>query len=506
MAITQEQFMQGLLDASKKGVGELSNALRDLKISYNQDTLQNLSDAQLIDLYAKQGAQQAGGFDQEVYNEIKASRENKIRLQGDKGRQAIRDDIVEFNEGLQHSIADIVRNVSKAQTAEDEGRGNAATRNTLAAWEAGTGLGQEKIFNRLFGSIEASNEAGVLTQSIDEIFAPFMGEAFSPEAQVAAEQAAFEAGGIPGGPTSSGAVGREGQTTTVRRSGDTYEIVGADGTVLESGLASMQDALARQTERQSGAYPDVTGAFAPAADGGTGTSGGTGTFLDGVDTSGLSDEAIANLQSLYTGLLDSEVGMELLTQTVLTDEDMTNILNKAREQITGSGSYYEQTFNRALETFDASLSYAAQQRELALAQERLQATMAKEQLTAGEAEGGRAFSGLRALSEERLSEQLQNVAESSELQFGESIRQLGTQAEDYLGSSALAGANIPSVSGQQIFTQTGGVRGSLERSAETDVQLTADELAREEAIKRLVPLAAEEFNASGALDELVNQY
>lgn len=52
---------------------------------------------------------------------------------------------------------------------------------------------------------------------------------------------------------------REGQTTTVQQQADgTYAVVGADGSVLQDKIGTLQEALIVQTERQSGGTPTIS--------------------------------------------------------------------------------------------------------------------------------------------------------------------------------------------------------------------------------------------------------
>lgn len=72
--------------------------------------------------------------------------------------------------------------------------------------------------------------------------------------------------GTQGVAAKEGAVARTGENLTITQNDDgTYSVVGVDtGTEFATGLDSVSDALARQTELATGSMPDEVGAFAPA--------------------------------------------------------------------------------------------------------------------------------------------------------------------------------------------------------------------------------------------------
>lgn len=294
---------------------------------------------------------------------------------------------------------------------------------------------------------------------------------------------------------SSGGYMREGERTLVKQQPDgTYAVVGeTTGNILEGGFTSINDALSRQTARQSGSTPNVSGAF------GSSSGGYTSSILDnaGVNYNGLTESEIKDLEAVYEGagnsslLNDALSSPDIFDVTRISDEDMTAFLDEAREFVTGKGSAYEQTFTRAKENFERTLEFQAQERSSQVAQEKLDLAMSMEATAEDAAERGVATSEIRQKAESRLEEQAANIAASSRRAFDFNIQDYVKGTEDYLGSEALAGANIPGIAGVSLPEITPGIRGSLEREAEADVQLKAGELQDAARVRSQEILAGE---------------
>jgi len=339
----------------------------------------------------------------------------------------------------------------------------------------------------------------------------------------------------PASTSRPGALGNTGEGLNIRQQPDgTFSVIGANtNTVYKAGLANESDANAFATGLQSGSTPTLAGrpdllygppqpgqtvepfidpatgatvtprvataeeiaqhaagtlpAYNPGGQAG-GSTGGGSSILDeaGVNYNGLTPSEIEDLEAVYTNAGNDQTVMDkVFAMQEVTDEDTKSFLDRAREFITGKGSAYEQTIRRAKENYERTLENQALERESQMAQEKLAAQEAVDSNSANAAEGGLAFSGIRAKAQKKIEDQARNIAESSRRSFDFNLGTYQRDTEDYLGSANLAGAKLPTIQGVDLPKLSEGIRGSLERQAETDVQLKADQLqAQDTAINQ----------------------
>ena len=288
-------------------------------------------------------------------------------------------------------------------------------------------------------------------------------------------------------------MGKTGEGLRIRQLDDgLYEVYGVStGKVYQSGIKDLNEALSAQTTIQSGATPGATPVATPTGGAGVSTStdiggitadGSTGyrsSILDGagVNYNGLSESEIKDLEAMYSNAGNSTSLMDkVFSMQEITADDTKNFLDEAREFITGKGSAYEQSFTRARENYERTIENQALNRKLQMEQEELAKQEALTQTAESAADTGTAFSGIRRKAEGKIQEQARNIAESSRRAFDFGTGSYQRETEDYLGSKALTGAKLPAIEGVDIPSLTPGIRGSLERQAETDVQLKADAL------------------------------
>lgn len=304
-------------------------------------------------------------------------------------------------------------------------------------------------------------------------------------------------------PTGGGAanMGKTGEGLQIRKAANgQYEVYGVtSGKVYQAGIADLNEALSAQTTIQSGATPGrtPTGAAGETAvpGGNTGTASGyRSSVLDGagVNYNGLTESEIKDLEAVYSNAGNStDLMNKVFSMQEVTADDTKKFLDDAREFITGKGSSYEQSFTRARENYERTLENNALNREQQMVQEKLAEQTALEDTATGAADGGLAFSGIRKKAEGKVQEQARNIAESSRRSFNFDTGTYQRGTEDYLGSKNLEGAKLPSIQGVDNPTLTPGIRGSLERSAEVDVQQKADDLQAADSAANKEILAGE---------------
>jgi len=316
----------------------------------------------------------------------------------------------------------------------------------------------------------------------------------------ASEVSSGSTGGIPGHTTP----GHTGEYLNIVDNGDgTFDIVGESGKSYETGM-TLQDALAKQTELQSGAFPSspVTVTSGTATNE-SGINPDTGLPYN-IDLSAMTEYQIAYLQKVSElASTNYDLLNSLLGSYRITDEDIAGFLETAKAEV---GPYYTQILTRGLEDFTNALEVEAQSRALELESEALQRAQAIRGAQSSLEASGLTFSGEAvrqlgaegATSEERLGTSIPEgeipqayrlLASSTQAQYDQDIRDLTRTAEEYYGSSALTGATIPTLNGQAVTSITPDVKGTLEAEQTTVEETRADELATEEAIRRAMTLS-----------------
>ena len=309
-------------------------------------------------------------------------------------------------------------------------------------------------------------------------------------------------------------VGRTGDVLSIVDNGDgTYDLVGANGTVYETGITGIDNALSRQTELQSGATPGRTATAEPTYQ--TGIDPATGLPYN-LDYSQFDAEQIAYLEKVADlATSNPDLLSKALGDFAITDDDINSFLEKASQEV---APYYDQIFTRGMEDYSNALRVRTEARARELEQEQLTRAQQLRDTRASFEAAGLTFSGeaVRTLGTEsaytteslgtdvpigELPQQQGLLASSSLAQFEEDIRSTGRSYEDVYGAGALMGAETPSLSGEAVFTPTEGVRGSLEREKETNIQTRADELAAAEAVNRAIPLMD---LSGGSVEDLSN--
>jgi len=428
------------------------------------------------------------------------------RFSGMKRGSVIRridQNFTELQEDIQNELSNIANQrdfsgLNAEQLArEQSGLQNDAFRNRVESLQASL---------EHLGSItgeDQSAQISSLDQVVNDIFGSspgaLAGTQFAPEGTVRTESGFIGASDAP----QAGAQGHTGETLSYNS--QTGEITGTTtGTVYGTEM-DPSAANALMTELQSGGTQDLQGAFDAELQAAYDDIQYQSDILDnaGVNYTGLTESEITDLEQVYSAAGQSDSLMQnIITMQEITDEDVQGFLDEATQFYTGEGSYYAQTFQRATENFQRELTFQAEERERALAMEKLQAAASRKQARAGLEASGMTFTGAgkELLGEESafetdvqglLQQEEDILTSSAQARFEKGIEDYGRAQEEYLGSSALAGIAIPEVAGQSIFGVTPDVRGSLEREQETNIQTLAQELQASEEEFRQGSLASQ---------------
>lgn len=305
----------------------------------------------------------------------------------------------------------------------------------------------------------------------------------------ASDSQQLDALGKPIAPVPASAAGsRAGEPLAGRQGADgKWMVVGTDsGNVFQAGLPDAAAAEAYINRQATGGTADAIGAFAEVPAGAAPKSG----VLDaaGINYNGLTESEIKAAEATYLkSQNDDSLVDKVFNMQAITEEDTKFFLERAAQE---QDPYYNQMFSRAGEDYVRSLEYQAKEREAQVAREKIDAAAALESAAAESADAGLATSGIRKKAEQRLSRQAMDIAASSRRRFEYDAATTGRTAEDYLGSSALAGLKLPDIAGAPVFAPSGNVRGSLERERESNKLIRAGELEADEIARRTETLAA----------------
>lgn len=303
---------------------------------------------------------------------------------------------------------------------------------------------------------------------------------------------------------------REGQTTTVRQGIDgNWDVVGADGTILETGIGSQAEALAIQQQRQGGSTPDATGAFASDTSGdGTVTEKTTeDTVTDGTTSETTGETTDSRYESPEVAAVaeneNIQAAMDIINNSDLPDEykqlwgefiknyestteDTQEILNtfnkiKANE----IDPYFKSLTDQTVRQINTAYQNSIANREINVESERATAGQNIRQAKEGLEAAGRTFTGkgiteLGAESayaqdgesaiptqqpfateggsqyfyEGDVNQMNRLMATSSLARHQQGLESLGQQAEASLGSAGMAQLGLP-------YEATGGVTGDI---------------------------------------------
>lgn len=217
---------------------------------------------------------------------------------------------------------------------------------------------------------------------------------------------------LPSSPTVSGAQpsGHTGETLSIKKVGDAYQIIGNSSGKVYDSKPDVSSALSRQTELNSGAKPDATGAF-------TTGSQATDTYLQATEQNVQEKEAAAVAQGL-----------------TVTPEMRAAWLQQAHDELS---PYYTEVIKNAELDLGTSLGRLVQDTRASEAAYAKQYGQALEANTGNLQDRGMLYGGVRNESERRLAEAANADLTALDTQFSRGLQDTSTTAARSLGTSTV---------------------------------------------------------------------